>query len=364
MVLSPENGPVSISTRFDVQGETLYQFSVSAGRYFDAAPDSSGRPWATIGINFYDELGNQLGQKRMDVRSDSIETQQIEFIAPPEATNSYVWAWIGEGPNVPLVVSEVQLDEVDLTDDSTPVAVELREFSLTEPTGAELNFAVDFTDDQRRGTVIAQPFRVTGPNSFNELAGVRTGLPDSTQTFQTLIYGLLKADGSDWAPSDNGIYTVELLDNAVVDAAGNVTPGGVIGELEIAIVLPPQDREAPEISIGPISNLTQPQESAIEFAVYTTDNRSPFPFARNITVARGDGTPVTNRGIAGGFDASNNRNWELRQIFAPGGNWGPEDNGTYFIRLESGGLIDAAGNEAPSQLLGSFDVNIGGIDVG
>lgn len=360
LVLDPASGPVSVSRQVDIEGGTPYKLNVGAYRDVQAFFDRAGQPWATVGINFYAESGAYISQRTIDVTGNNTNpgtVQELDFTSPEGATTAFVWAWIGRGPNIPLVLEDIQLEQIDLTGDTTPVTVELQPFTLTEPTGAELNFGVDFSDDQRLGTEIAEPFRVTGPNGFSELAGVRTGF-GTTDTFETQIYGLLKPDGTDWAPSDNGTYTIELLDNAVFDAAGNVTPGGVLGQFEIAIVLPPADTEAPGISIQPIADLTAPRNGPIEFAVYTTDNRDPIPFANNITVGNlGGFTRIT--GIAGGYDAENDRNWELYQIRPPiGDSWGPEDNGTYLISLQSGGLVDAAGNETPRQLLGSFTVNI------
>ncbi len=355
-------GAVSVSTRFDVVGGTLHALDVDAYRENVEPTTSNGQPWSTIGVNFYDANGNYLGQERIDIsasQTDPSSSRAIEFVTPDASASAYVWVWLGEGPLNPLVVKDISFEEVNLSGDTTPPTLSLRPATVTEPTGEEINFAVDFADDFRLGNPAAFPFQVSGPNGFSELAGVRTGLPGSTDTFQTLIYGLLKPDGSDWSPADNGTYTVELLQGALADQAGNVTSSQIIGTINVAIVLPPTDVEAPGISIGDIPNLTEPVVGPIEFVIYTTDNRDPIPFANNVTVFRNDGYAQTVTGIAGGFDEANNRNWELYQIQPPtGGSWGPEDSGQYFVRLEDGGLIDAAGNQAEGQVLGSFFVDL------
>jgi hypothetical protein len=174
-----------------------------------------------------------------------------------------------------------------------------------------------------------------------------------------LIFGIVKSDSTAFLPSDNGTYTVELLPNAVFDQAGNVTPGQTLGTFDLAIVLPSADTEAPGVSLAPISAIVQPVLGPIEFVVYTTDNRDPIPYTGGVTVLSNNGFEQTVFGIAGGIDAANDRAWQLYQVQPPtGGSWGPEDNGEYFIRLEEGGLVDGAGNEALAQVLGAFQVAV------
>jgi hypothetical protein len=45
-------------------------------------------------------------------------------------------------------------------------------------------------------------------------------------------------------------------------------------------------------------------------------------------------------------------------IPAPGGEWGPSDNGTYFVTLQADEVADVLGNAAAEQILGSFSVAI------
>lgn len=361
--LSGVNGAVSVSTEFAVTGGTLHRFQVDA--YRDAAGSlfgSDSRPWATVGVNHYGPNGEFLGQNRIDVgpgQTDPHSSQAIEFITPDAATTSFVWIWAGDGGgvNIPIIVKDITFDEVNLSGDTTAPEVEFLPFTITETTN-EINFGATFTDDLRFGSTIAQPFRVTGPNGFSELAGVRTGT-NITDTSETLIFGVVKPDGTAFLPADNGTYTVELLPNAVFDQAGNVTPGQTVGTFELAIVLPPADTEAPGVSLAAIDPIVEPLFGPVEFTVLTTDNRDPIPFTGGLTVFNNNGFEQTVFGIAGGFDVANNRGFQIYQVQPPtGGSWGPEDNGEYFIRLEEGGLVDSAGNEALAQVLGSFQVNV------
>jgi hypothetical protein len=361
--LSGSGGPVSASTEFAVTGGTLHRFQVDAYREAIDSFTSDSRPWATVGVNYYGFNGEYLGQNRIDVgpgQTNPTSSQEIEFVTPDAASTAYVWIWIGDGgtAEIPIIVNDIKFEEIDQSGDTTPPEVEYFPFTISETT-SEINFGVTFTDDTRFGNTIAEPLRITGPNGFDELAGVRTGTNISTAS-QTLIFGIVKSDFTAFLPTDNGTYTVELLPNAVFDQAGNVTPGQTLGSFELAIVLPPADTEAPGVSLAPISPIIEPLVGPIEFVVYTTDNRDPIPYTGGLTVFTSDGFEQTTFGIAGGIDTANDRAWQLYQVQPPtGGSWGPEDNGEYFIRLEEGGLVDGAGNAAVAQILGSFQVSLG-----
>ena len=360
--LSGANGAVSASSEYTVNGGTLHRFRVDAYRDAVGSFTSDSRPWATVGVNYYGASGEYLGQNRIDVgpgQTDTDSSQAIEFVTPDAASKAYVWIWAGDGgsADIPIVVNDIIFEEIDQSGDTTAPEVEYFPFTISQTT-SEINFGVTFTDDIRFGNTIAEPLRITGPNGFEELAGVRTGT-DISSTSQTLIFGIVKSDSTAFVPSDNGIYTVELLPNAVFDSAGNVTPGQTLGTFELAIVLPPADTEAPGVSLAPISPILQPLNGPIEFVVYTTDNRNPIPYTGGLSVFTNGGFEQTVFGIAGGIDAENDRAWQLYQVQPPtGGNWGLEDNGEYFIRLEEGGLVDSAGNAARAQVLGSFEVNV------
>ncbi len=360
--LSGINGAVSASAEFAVTGGTLHLFQVDAYRDAAGSFTSDSRPWATVGVNYYGSGGEYLGQSRIDVgpgQTDSSSSQAIEFVTPEAASTAYVWIWIGGGgtDDIPIVVNDIVFEEIDQSGDTTPPEVEYFPFTISETT-SEINFGVTFTDEIRFGNTIAEPLRITGPNGFDELAGVRTGT-NISNTSQTLIFGIVKSDSTAFLPSDNGTYTVELLPNAVFDQAGNVTPGQTLGTFDLAIVLPSADTEAPGVSLAPISAIVQPVLGPIEFVVYTTDNRDPIPYTGGLTVLSNNGFEQTVFGIAGGIDAANDRAWQLYQVQPPtGGSWGPEDNGEYFIRLEEGGLVDGAGNEALAQVLGAFQVAV------
>jgi hypothetical protein len=360
--LSGINGAVSASAEFAVTGGTLHLFQVDAYRDAAGSFTSDSRPWATVGVNYYGSGGEYLGQSRIDVgpgQTDFSSSQAIEFVTPEAASTAYVWIWIGGGgtDDIPIVVNDIVFEEIDQSGDTTPPEVEYFPFTISETT-SEINFGVTFTDEIRFGNTIAEPLRITGPNGFDELAGVRTGT-NISNTSQTLIFGIVKSDSTAFLPSDNGTYTVELLPNAVFDQAGNVTPGRTLGTFDLAIVLPSADTEAPGVSLAPISPIVQPVLGPIEFVVYTTDNRDPIPYTGGLTVLSNNGFEQTVFGIAGGIDAANDRAWQLYQVQPPtGGSWGPEDNGEYFIRLEEGGLVDGAGNEALAQVLGAFQVAV------
>ena len=51
-------------------------------------------------------------------------------------------------------------------------------------------------------------------------------------------------------------------------------------------------------------------------------------------------------------------------IAAPGGSWGPEDDGVYAVNLRAGEVRDLSGNVSAAALTGTFDVSLGAVSFG
>ena len=99
--------------------------------------------------------------------------------------------------------------------------------------GSDIQFVVDYTDNQGLGTLETDRILVTGPNGYSGFGrGIAGGGLD--EGFFEITFIPLPADGV-WSSNENGTYTVALLDNAVVDAAGNFAEGRELGSFLVDI---------------------------------------------------------------------------------------------------------------------------------
>ncbi len=242
ITVSGVDGPISIARQFDVVGEGLFLLSANAYRnVIQGEFGSDNQPWSTIGVNFYDINGQEIGQETIEFNSgqtdpsNGLQTQEV--VTPVGATSAFVWIWIDrftEGTNIPVVVRDLDFTQIDISDDQRAPLASLAPLVVNASTGEEINFLVEFRDDVRLGNATEDAIRVTGPGGFDQVALGRTGGPVFNDQIQQVIYGIVKSTG-DWDASDNGIYTVFLTDNSLRDLAGNVAPGGLLGTFEIAI---------------------------------------------------------------------------------------------------------------------------------
>lgn len=247
VVLEGRSESVSIARQVDVTGGRLHRLSVSAWRdVIQGGFSSDSQPWSTIGVNFYDAGNRLIGQETIEVNSGftdpATQFQSSEFITPDNTQSAWAWIWTNQstpGTRIPIRVGDVTFEQVDLSFDTTPTEVALVPLSVDTSIGSDLNFAIDFRDDTRLGDngggALPGAILVTGPNGFREFAGQRAGSSGDTITSQRIIYGIEKADRTSFTSADNGTYTVQLLDDRVIDAAGNVTPGRTLGFFEVAI---------------------------------------------------------------------------------------------------------------------------------
>ncbi|MCA9200407.1 MAG: hypothetical protein KDA87_22860, partial [Planctomycetales bacterium] len=115
----------------------------------------------------------------------------------------------------------------DLSGDTTPPAAEILSTSLNvDAGGASASFVVRYMDDfhlDQNGTL-----RITGPNGYDQTAVTFTGVGGDYVTEAHLLHGIFPPSGSSFA---TGEYTVTLEPNSLIDLAGNVAPGQVLGTL-------------------------------------------------------------------------------------------------------------------------------------
>ncbi|MCU0533101.1 MAG: DUF4347 domain-containing protein [Hydrococcus sp. Prado102] len=98
------------------------------------------------------------------------------------------------------------------------------------------NFTVTYNDNVaiRTNTLDGSDVRVTGPNSYSQLATLASVDSTSNGSPRTATYQIL-APGGTWNATDNGTYTVQLLENQVRDVNDNVAAASVLGSFGVDV---------------------------------------------------------------------------------------------------------------------------------
>lgn len=366
LTISGSNGPLAVSTQVDISSGDAFQFSFVADRPNDGSEfEIDNQPWATFGVNFYNDSGQLIEQSRYDLNGAAADL--IEVVPLAEATSAFAWFWIDgdyRGVDVPLVVESFDVDVIEFGNDFEPPTVSLVPYTLTENNRTTVNFAVDFTDDVRLGNIPSNSLSITGPNGFSITPAIATGVPGNTDTFQRLIFTYSKPGGGEFTEADNGIYTVSVNPNTVSDFYGNFAATGVIGTYEIAIDALPEDNEAPTVvllneSLVFTAPPTGGRGSDVQFTVQYTDNQGLGDLdSDRIQITGPNGYSGFGRGIAGG-GADPNGFFEITYAPLPAdGVWSENENGVYTISLLDNTVVDDSGNFTAGQSLGSFLVDI------
>lgn len=364
LVISGVNGPIALSREIPFEAGVDNTFTVEAYReVLQGSFASDNAPWATAGINFYDIDGNLVTQETIEINSEYTEPGSVQdtiSLSSPGITSAFMWVWIDgfeKGTDIPLRLQNISFEPLDLAGDTSPPQAFFQFTEILSSPGEEINFLVTFEDDQllepAGNGVAPNAIRVTSNDGFEGTAVQRTGTSDSSDIRQGIIYGLLKPDGSDWTEADNGVYSLYLEENSLVDAAGNVAPAKrFTNQLFVDITPGEPDTEPATITLQPVDTVTSLENGGVQFVVNTTDNTSPAPYSDELRITSDNGFDQTIRGTAGGFDTELNQTWQLYVIRSA------ISNGTYTISLPAGELIDRAGNETPSQVLGTFVVDL------
>ena len=372
VTLSGINGPLSISSEFDISQSNVYDFNVDWSREIISGQfNSDGQPWATAGVNFYDSHGSFTGQITIDLNSSGSFNDARQVIVPADSTSAFVWVWVDgydEGVEIPLTIESIGLEPVDLSGDTTPPEASFTPFTFSESGQSAVQLAITFTDDTELLSQEADAIQVNGPNGFSQTAVTFGGIfEDFSDTRQTIIYGIFADDG-EWDANEAGEYTVILNPNSVEDLAGNFAAGGVLGTFNVDVIPPPEDTVAPVVNLRTIPDVTSPptggRGSDIQFVVDYTDNQGLGTLESDrILVTGPNGYSGFGRGIAGG--GLDGGFFEITFIPLPDdGVWSANENGTYTVSLVDNAVVDAAGNFAEGRELGSFLVDIDGPQVG
>ena len=95
-----------------------------------------------------------------------------------------------------------------------------------------------YTGDIPLSSISLQNILVTGPNGYSQAAQSFYSCI-WTQTMIDVQYILFPPQGQTvWTSADNGIYTVSLQANSVIDASGRAIPSGVLGTVRVTLSQP------------------------------------------------------------------------------------------------------------------------------
>ena len=118
----------------------------------------------------------------------------------------------------------------------TPLAV-LQSTNLTQSGQAKVQFSVTYSNSVpiNVSTIDSSDIRVTGPNGYDQLAGMVSLDFSSNGTPRTATYQVTTPGGGNWSYANNGTYQVTMRAGQVNDAAGTAVAAGLLGEFNVSV---------------------------------------------------------------------------------------------------------------------------------
>jgi hypothetical protein len=239
-----------------------------------------------------------------------------------------------------------------------PVVTHLTAPPLTSSATNTYQLSVTFTDNV---AVLVSSLgngqvRVTGPNSFNQLATFVSVDNATNGTPRTATYQIT-SPGANWVSSNNGTYTVSLIGGQVSDVDGNFAAAATIGTFSVNV-----DTIAPTVS-GAFADVTTPFVTTYDFQVAYSDNvainistlgsnnirvlgpnsfNQPAALVPPVPTVNGSPVTVTYR------------------LTVPGGGWQNSDNGTYQVVMQPNQVSDTGtpANFVAAGTIGTFQVSV------
>jgi len=246
------------------------------------------------------------------------------------------------------------------TPDTTAPTVTSVSASNLSVGGGSYDFTVTYSDNRaiNISTIDDLDVRVTGPNSFSQLA-TRVSVSSATNGSPITATYRVPAPGGSWDTADNGTYTLALQASQVNDTSGNSVPANPnLGSFQVNIV---PDTTAPTITSVSAPNLTT-GGGTYDFTVTYSDNQAINistidDLDVRVTGPNGYSQPATRVSVNSSTNGSPIT--ATYRVPAPGGSWDTADNGTYTLALQASQVSDTGGNfVAANPNLGSFQVNI------
>jgi PA14 domain/Pectate lyase superfamily protein len=118
--------------------------------------------------------------------------------------------------------------------DTTAPTATVTAANVTTAGGVTYDFTVTYSDNVavNATTLDGSDVRVTGPNSFNQLASLVSVNAGGNGTSRTATYRVA-APGGVWDTADNGTYTLALQAGQVSDTSGNFVASGPLGSFVV-----------------------------------------------------------------------------------------------------------------------------------
>jgi hypothetical protein len=189
-----EGGTLLLTNNPASQTTALVQTNLGEGRYYLHVRNSgAGDPFSSTptGYTLYGSIGQYF--------LNGYVTAAATFIAPP-------------------------LAELQITD-LTQAGQSSKQFTVTYSD----NVAIDVA------TVDSNDLRVTGPNSYDQLAQFVSLNTSGNGTPRTATYAITPPGGGTWSPSHNGTYAVFMRTNQVADTEGAYVAAGQLGQFQVAV---------------------------------------------------------------------------------------------------------------------------------
>jgi hypothetical protein len=197
---------------------------------------------------------------------------------------------------------------------------------------------------------------VLAPNGSTILGAFVSSTSSAGGRTRAATYAVAPPGGS-WDPADSGTYTIVLNPNQVRSATGEAVAGGTLGNFVADV------SDAPVAALQPVAEPAAGSAGSTIVVVYT-DLVAVDPAtvdAGDISVTAPDGSDVAVTAAAVDSAAPGTPRVATYTIAAPGGSWGPEDDGAYTVSLRGGAVGDTSGNVSAAAEVGTFDVSLGAV---
>ena len=242
--ISGADGPLAVSDLVEFEtGDEVFELQFNARRnVLEGQISSDFQPYATLGIDYYDEAGSRTEGARFNLNTENNNFVSTEIRNPSNATVASIWIWIDgfdDGVNIPLEFSSFDLVQVNAETggaDTSPPEILISVPDVIDETTSSVPIFVTYNDDNPDPTFRDDVILVEGPNGYSGF--IQEGLnPTSRVEFPDSSFlafaGLTSPADGEFSSNDNGTYSVRLAEGAFTDSLGNATSAREIGTFEI-----------------------------------------------------------------------------------------------------------------------------------
>ena len=230
--------------------------------------------------------------------------------------------------------------------------------SVTVPGAAPKQFSVTYSHYAAidAATVDAADVSLVAPGGAALPASVASQSSADGGASRTVTYSLA-APGGTWDAADNGTYSIVLGANQVRGTTGEAAAAGTLGVFVADVA------DAPVATLEPVPEPAARSVSHTIVVVYTDAVAvDPASIDPNDVVAVGpDGVELPVTGASVDSTAPGTPRIATYTLAAPGGSWGPEDDGVYTVSLRAGEVRDLSGNVSAAAVINTFEVSLGAL---